>query len=295
MYMEWSNGRKMNQYIGKLLDERYEDYKNVPETVRSKAVIDLVLHAYLPKDAKTVPEKLDPEFRTFAIRQIRLFVFVGHDSTSSTICYCFHLLSKNPDALARIRAEHDSVFGTDVSAVSSLLILRPHLINSLPYTTGVIKETLRLFPPASAMRQGNQNVDLTDDQGNICPTDGAMVWVLHNRMQRSAKYWVRPDEFLPERWLVEPGHELYPVKNAWRPFEHGPRNCIAEGMVMTEIKLVLAHLAREFEFKDAYDEWDGLNPRKGPKTYRGERAYQIEQGAAHPAQNYPCRVSIRAA
>jgi hypothetical protein len=50
-------------------------------------------------------------------------------------------------------------------------------------------------------------------------------------------------------------------------------------MVMTEIKLVLAHLAREFEFKDAYEKWDSLNPRKGPKTCRGERAYQVEQGA----------------
>jgi hypothetical protein len=48
MYMEWSNGHEMNQYIGKPLGERYEDYKNVPETVRSKAVIDLVLQAYLP-------------------------------------------------------------------------------------------------------------------------------------------------------------------------------------------------------------------------------------------------------
>jgi cytochrome P450 len=66
-------------------------------------------------------------------------------------------------------------------------------------------------------------------------------------------------------------------------FEHGPRNCIAEGIVMTEIKLVLAHLVREFEFKDAHEEWDVLNRRKGPKAYRGERAYQVEQGAAHPA------------
>jgi cytochrome P450 len=96
-----------------------------------------------------------------------------------------------------------------------------------------------------------------------------MVLVLHDRIQHSAKYCVRPDEILPERWLVEPGHELYLMKNAWRPFEHGPRNCIDEGMVMAEIKLVLAHLTREFEFKNGYDEWDGLNPRKGPKTYRG--------------------------
>jgi hypothetical protein len=43
VYMEWPNGREMNQYIGKLLGERYEDYKNVPETVRSKAVINLLL------------------------------------------------------------------------------------------------------------------------------------------------------------------------------------------------------------------------------------------------------------
>jgi len=57
------------------------------------------------------------------------------------------------------------------------------------------------------MRQGNQTVDLIDDQGNICPTDGAMVWVLHNRMQRSAKYCVRPGQFLPERWLVAVSHE----------------------------------------------------------------------------------------
>jgi cytochrome P450 len=58
------------------------------------------------------------------------------------------------------------------------------------------------------------------------------------------------------------------MKNAWRPFEHGPRNCIAEGMVMADIKLVLAHLARESEFKDAYTGWDALNPRQNQKAYR---------------------------
>jgi cytochrome P450 len=121
-----------------------------------------------------------------------------------------------------------------------------------------------------------------------------MVLVFHYGMPHSAKYWPRPEELLPERWLIESGHELFPMKNVWRPFEHGPWNCIGEGMVKTEIKLVLAHLAREFEFKDAYEEWNALNPRKGPKTYRGESVYQVEQGAANPAQNYPCRVSIQA-
>jgi len=179
LYIEWSNGQQMDKYVGKLLDGRYEDHKNVPESKRSKSVLDLVLQAYLSEGSKAMPDKLDPKVRAFAIRQIRLFVFVGHDSTSSTICYCLHLLSKNLDAVDRVRAEHDSVFGTDISAISTLLTSRQHLINSLPYTNAVIKETPQLFTPASASRQGKKNVNLTDDQGNTYPTDGAVVLVFH--------------------------------------------------------------------------------------------------------------------
>jgi hypothetical protein len=79
-----------------------------------------------------------------------------------------------------LSTEHGSVFGKDVLAVSSLLMLRPHLINSLPYTTAVIKEVLRLFSPMRAGRQGKKSVKLADDQGNIYPTDGAIVLIFHN-------------------------------------------------------------------------------------------------------------------
>jgi cytochrome P450 len=294
-YVHWSNGRQMDRLIGRELDKRYNEYKSDPENMRRKAVIDLVLQAYIPESesAAVNPEKLDPGFRAFAIRQVRLFLFVGHDSTSSTVCYALHLLATNPETLARIRAEHDEVFGSDVSAASSILEKNPSLANSLPYTTGVLKEAMRLFPPASASRAGKPNEYVTDDQGNHCPTAGVMLFVIHIEMQRSPKYWKRADEFLPERWLVEPGHELYPMKGAWRPFEHGPRNCIAQSLVMTELRIILACVVREFDFKPAYDEWDRLHPRRGIKTYKGERAYQVEEGAAHPVNHYPCRVSLR--
>ena len=283
----------MDRYIGNQLNKRYAEYRADSENSRTKAVIDLVLQAYMPGDAKSKPEKLDAEFRAFATRQIRLFVFAGHDSTSSTICYIFHLLSTNPSALALVRAEHDTVFGSEVREALPRLEKQPHLTNSLPYTTAVIKEALRLFPPASCSRQGKPKASLTDDQGNLCPTEHAMLWLIHVEMHRSPKYWVRPDEFLPERWLVEPGHELYPMKYAWRSFEHGPRNCIAQGLVMTELKVVLTAVAREFDVQPAYGEWDRAYPTKGGQMYKGERAYQIEEGAAHPVDRYPCRVSIR--
>lgn len=285
----------MDKYIGDELDKRYNEYKADPESKRTKAVIDLVLQAYLPHDAKTRPEKLDPEFRAFAISQIRLFVFAGHDSTSSTICYILHLLATNPNALAQIRAEHDRVLGTELSAVASTLKERPHLTNHLPYTTAVIKEALRLFAPGGCSREGKANVDLTDDQGNRCPTEDAVVFTIHTEMHRAPAYWLRPEEFLPERWLVESGHELQPMKGAYRAFEVGPRNCVAQGFVMTEFRVILACIVRQFDFQPAYDEWDRLHPSKGLRTYRGERAYQIEEGAAHPVEHYPCRVSVRGA
>lgn len=62
---------------------------------------------------------------------------------------------------------------------------------------------------------------------------------------------------------------------------------------MVELSVLLVMVAREFEIRECYGEWDGLKPKKGRKLYRGERAYQVEEGAAHPADGYPCRVSVR--
>ena len=294
-YVHWSNGRQMDHYIGDIIDKRYAQIRESldrGEASRSKSVIDLILQAYATDiSGGKPPPYLDLDFRTFAIRQIRLFVFVGHDSTSSTICYIIHLLFGNPEKLRLLRAELDSVFGT--GDIATKILEQQHLLSNLPYTTAVIKETLRLFPPAGASRQGQPGYGIVNDTGQSCPTDGTIVLSLHYEMQRAAKYWTKPDEFVPERFLVEPGHELYPPKNAWRPFEKGPRNCIAEGLVMTELKTVTAIVLKQFDFAEAFEEHDRLKRIKGKRTYRGERAYQIEEGASHPVDGYPCKVFAR--
>ncbi|KAI4163185.1 MAG: hypothetical protein LQ342_003118 [Letrouitia transgressa] len=292
-YVHWRNGRQMDDCIGEELDKRYSEYRADPESTRTKAVIDLVIQAYISHDKERLPEKLDPVFRIFAIRQIRLFFFAGHDSTSSTICYIIHLLSTNPTSLAYLREEHDRVLGPNPSDAASLLSLKPQLAKSLPYTQAVIKESLRLFTPAAATRAGKPSVSLTSDAGTLFPTEDAIILIVHVELHRSPKYWLRPDDFIPDRWLVGPEHELYPSKGAWRAFEHGPRNCIGQDLVMVQLSVLLAIVAREFDFRNCYEEWDSLNPRKGTKRYRGERAYQIENGAAHPADGYPCRVFLR--
>lgn len=295
--VEWYNSRRMNNYIGKELDKRYEDYRtNVgPEAAaKSKSVISLVIQGYVEQNRSQKPtSNLDPTFRAYATSQIRTFLFAGHDTTSSTICHIYYLLSKYPVAMEMLRAEHDSVLGTSLQRTSSTISEQPHLLNQLSYTLAVIKEAMRLFPPASGIRQGVDGVDIADDAGNLYPTGGVMVWILHQAIQRRPEYWKQADEFVPERWLVGPEDPLYPVKGAWRPFEHGPRNCIGQGLVIAELKIILALTVREFDVRDAYEEFDRLHPRKGLRTVEGERAYQIEKGGAHPADRFPCRVFLR--
>jgi cytochrome P450 len=99
-FIHWKNGRTIDRYIGAELDKRYEEYKTKPNNSKSRSVIDLVIQEYL-KSSEKLPAKLDSNFRTFAIRQIRLFIFAGYDSLGSVICYCFHLLSKNPQVCKR--------------------------------------------------------------------------------------------------------------------------------------------------------------------------------------------------
>ena len=82
------------------------------------------------------------------------------------------------------------------------------------------------------------------------------------------------------------------MKNAWRPFEWGPRACIGQSLALTELKIVLVTICRALDFTPGYEEWDRVQKTTGLQRYRGERAYQIEEAAAHPAEHYPCRVAL---
>ncbi|KAL4808550.1 cytochrome P450 [Aspergillus unguis] len=307
-------GRVLERCIRKELDLRFaemqQDRLKETKSKRAKSVIALALEAYLAdQDQKeTGSDKLDDVFAQYATYQIRLFLFAGNDTTSSSIVYVYHMLSKHPDALIKLRQEHDAVFGTDITTAASLIKSNPALLNQCPYTLAVIKETLRLFPPASTARQGLEGTNLTDRHGNIYPLDRTIgAEIIHPAIQKNPRLWPRAEEFLPERWLVEPGHELHPCPAAWRPFEQGPRNCIGQTLVYNEMRIVLVLTARTFNIQPAYDEWDalklqteGLVPKlarwlglENPlKTVHGERAYQTDKAGTHPADGYPCRVTL---
>ena len=286
------NTYQMDKYLLPKLHERlasHQEEDTVKATKHSRSGIDLCLTAYASgKAGRTAGQGVDATFQKAMMSQIKLFLFSGHDTTSSSICYIFYLLSIHPASLEQVRAEHEQVFGSDPEKAASLLAENPYLLNKLPYTTAVIKETTRLFPAASTTRSGVPGFYITDTNGRQYPTEGCLLYLISQAVQRDPAFWPQPDTFLPERWLAPLGDALYPVKGAWRPFEHGPRSCIGLELAMTEMRLVMVLALRHFDISVCYEELDRDSSSIGMRTVDGERAYQVQLG--QPSGNLPCRV-----
>lgn len=175
----------MNGYINKEFENRYSRHRdNLP----GKTIVDLAFKAYWDESqCKEKVENMDATFQEFAVSQIKLCIFSGHDTTARTICYVYHLLSLHHSALTHLRAEHDAVFGPNLTETCSLIASKPHLLNQLPYTLAVIKETLRLFPVVTIPRAGQLDFFLTDPEGRQYPTEGCLVWGNHHGLHRNPR------------------------------------------------------------------------------------------------------------
>ncbi|KAL8905085.1 MAG: hypothetical protein Q9207_002859 [Kuettlingeria erythrocarpa] len=295
------NTYQMNRYIAPEVEARLEVHRNFVKSGESssthrpsRSVIDLALAAYLKQNSSVSKVGgIDPVFKEVAINQMKLFLFSGHDTTSSTVCYTLYLLTVYPKALSRLRKEHDSILGPGPSQASRRISQDPYLINKLPFTAAVIKESMRLFPAASTTRSGEPGFTITDPRSGLhYPADPAtLIWLVSHACQRDPALWPRADDFLPERWLAREGEELSPPKGAWRPFEHGPRACIGKELSMIELKIVLCLVARRFDISSVYEELDATMNMKGKVVnVDGERAYQVGKG--EPSGFLPCRVRV---
>ncbi|KAI0886853.1 cytochrome P450 [Annulohypoxylon maeteangense] len=290
----WNNGRILNRNIYTQMAKRTDAFREAKarqEQSSFNSVLDQALETYYSEPNHKLSDPLDADFMDILCAQLRMFFFAGYDSTSSTMVSCCYMIWTHPTVLSKLRAEHDEVFGTNIAACPSMITENPSILNSLPYTLAVIKEALRLFPPANGIRMGCKDLVLKDRDGNEYPTEGCGVQINHLSIQRNPACWPRPLEFLPERFMVGPDHELYPEKGSWRVFEHGIRNCTGQAFVMKEVKAFLALVCREFNFQECYDE-----VYAGEKidlvNVDNEKAYLIEHGAAHPRGEFPCKASF---
>jgi cytochrome P450/NADPH-cytochrome P450 reductase len=173
--------------------------------------------------------------------QINTFLIAGHETTSGLLSYSIYALLKNPEVLAKARAEVDRVLGGDLEAAPSYA-----QVTQLHYINQVLKESLRLWPPAPAIGLYPYNDEVLD--GYRIPK-GSTVNVLIGPLQRDPEVWgPRADIFDPENFAPEA--EAKRPAWAFKPFGNGQRACIGRGFAMHEAALALGLILQRFDLID---------------------------------------------
>jgi cytochrome P450 len=108
----------------------------------------------------------------------------------------------------------------------------------------MIKETLRLYPPAIGIfaREAKEQMEL----GGYEIPQGSIIYAFSYITHRDPRWFPRPELFDPERFMGDNGKNVSPF--AYFPFGAGSRSCIGSHFALTEMTLVAACLLRRFEF-----------------------------------------------
>lgn len=170
-------------------------------------------------------------------RQLRehvlTFLAAGHATTANALTWTFYLLAQHPRVMAKLTDELSAVLDGRDPSVEDLA--------RLPYLEAVVKESMRLYPPAWA--QARRAIADFDLEGYHFPAGCYVIvsqWVTHRRRD----LWQDSEQFLPERF--EPAAESEIPSLAYFPLGAGPRTCIGMPFAMMELRLVLATILQRF-------------------------------------------------
>ena len=162
-------------------------------------------------------------------------MLAGHETTANALTWTFFLLAQHPDIAQKLRNELDQVLGNRAPT--------PEDYPSLKYTEMVLSESMRLYPPVWGIAR--TVVEPFDAFGVRFPKKAILLtsqWITHH----DERWYSNPLHFDPERWL--PQARTMRPKFSYFPFGAGPRQCIGESFAWMEGVLLLASIARNWQF-----------------------------------------------
>jgi cytochrome P450 len=159
----------------------------------------------------------------------------GHETSSTVLGWTLYLLGRHHEALQRLRDECEAVLGDRPLVTSD--------IERLPFTTAVLKETMRLYPAFWMI----DRLACADGEADGVPMPaGTRLALFVHGVHRSPAWWQAPEGFEPDRFF---GPERANERAcAYLPFGAGPRVCIGSAYAMLQMLMVLAAFVRRYDF-----------------------------------------------
>lgn len=215
----------LNKIVFDIINQRRESTHKKPEPE------DLLQRLLTAVD----PENEDSQLSDKEIRdQLMTLFLAGHETTSHALTWTWYLLAQNPQAEEKLHQELDQVLAGRAPSYEDL--------SSLPYTEQVIKEAMRLYPPAYVLaRRARCDTEI----GGYPIEAGSELVIWLYMTHHDSRWFPEPETFKPERFEPEATAKL--PKQAYMPFGGGPRTCIGGEFAMVEARLILATLAQSFQ------------------------------------------------
>jgi cytochrome P450 len=188
---------------------------------------DVLSMLLMSKDEETGEHLTDEQVRDEAMT---LFV-AGHETTAQAMAWSWYLLAQHPEQFERLRQE------------------------GMPFALQVMKEAMRLYPPAFVLARSAVRDTVIDD---FKVKEGEIVliapWLLH----RDARWFEDPLRFDPDRF--SPEREAAIPRFAYMPFGGGRRICIGNQFALMEGQIILSTIAKRTSLEWVGDKPVGLQP-----------------------------------
>ena len=172
--------------------------------------------------------------------QVLMHLSNGFNGPSITGGWLAYLLATHPDVEEKVIAEIDGITGGDPDHD-----LQYDDLFELRYTTQVIKEAMRIFPPMPVTIRRSLKDGML---GRYRVRKGDIIFVGTLAAQRDPRYWgpesdrFDPDQFAVEKVVDRPRH-------AFIPFSVGKRQCMAQEVTFMMLRVVLYEIYKHYRLR----------------------------------------------
>ena len=255
---------QMDAAIYKLIEQRRSSGEDTE---------DLLSMLMIARDEETGQQMNDKQLRD----ELATLMLAGHETTANALAWTWMLLSQHPQVRDKLQDELDRVLAGRSATIADIPQLR--------YTSRIIKESMRLYPPVAIFgREAARDCTI----GDYTIPEGCLIQISQWVMHRHPRYFENPAGFQPDRWTDDFEKQL--PRGVYIPFGDGPRICIGKGFAQMEAILLLATIAQKFQLNLIFDR--ALVPQASI-TLRPDRGIKVQLKQLQGVESRESRVASR--